>query len=75
MQPFHRMRRVYERLSAMFNIVGMMGVGTASPRPTRPARGAFGPCLVTSRADYGRVAGRTYIAWCLAAISLPVLAA
>jgi MFS family permease len=25
-------------------------------------------------ADYGRVAGRTYIAWCLAAISLPVLA-
>ena len=26
------------------------------------------------RADYGRVAGRTYIAWCLAAVSLPVLA-
>ena len=25
-------------------------------------------------ADYGRVAGRTYIAWCLAAISLPILA-
>ncbi|MGQ0582644.1 MAG: MFS transporter [Reyranella sp.] len=25
-------------------------------------------------ADYGRVAGRTYIAWCLAAITLPVLA-
>ena len=25
-------------------------------------------------ADYGRVAGRTYIAWCLAALSLPVLA-
>ncbi|GEP56902.1 MFS transporter [Reyranella soli] len=24
--------------------------------------------------DYGRVAGRTYIAWCLAAVSLPVLA-
>ena len=27
-----------------------------------------------SPADYGRIAGRTYIAWCLAAISLPVLA-
>jgi len=26
------------------------------------------------QSDYGRVAGRTYIAWCLAAISLPVLA-
>ena len=25
-----------------------------------------------SPADYGRIAGRTYIAWCLAAISLPV---
>lgn len=25
-------------------------------------------------ADYGRVAGRTFIAWCLAAVSLPVLA-
>ena len=25
-------------------------------------------------ADYGRVAGRTTIAWCLAAVSLPVLA-
>jgi MFS transporter, OFA family, oxalate/formate antiporter len=25
-------------------------------------------------ADYGRIAGRTYIAWCLAAVSLPVLA-
>jgi len=26
------------------------------------------------RAKFGRIAGRTYIAWCLAAISLPVLA-
>jgi len=25
-------------------------------------------------ADYGRVAGRAYIAWCVAAVSLPVLA-
>src|SRR5207248_130 len=24
--------------------------------------------------DYGRIAGRTYVAWCLAAVSLPVLA-
>ena len=26
------------------------------------------------KVDYGRIAGRTYIAWCLAAISLPILA-
>jgi OFA family oxalate/formate antiporter-like MFS transporter len=35
---------------------------------------AGGIALYWRPADYGRVAGRTYIAWCLAAISLPVLA-
>ena len=35
---------------------------------------AGGIALYWHPADYGRVAGRTYIAWCLAAISLPVLA-
>ena len=35
---------------------------------------AGGIALYWHRSDYGRVAGRTYIAWCLAAISLPVLA-
>ncbi len=35
---------------------------------------AGGIGLYWDRSDYGRVAGRTYIAWCLAAITLPVLA-
>jgi MFS family permease len=35
---------------------------------------AAGVALYWPPADYGRVAGRTYIAWCLAAIGLPVLA-
>ena len=35
---------------------------------------AGGIALYWRPADYGRVAGRTYIAWCLAAVSLPVLA-
>ena len=56
-QPFHRTRRAYEQLSAPFNIVGMMGVGSASPRPAVPPHGAFGPCLVTARADYDVVGG------------------
>jgi 4,4'-diaponeurosporenoate glycosyltransferase len=56
-QPYHRMRRAYERLSAPFNLVGMMGVGAASLRPARPPHGAFGPCLVTSRAAYEEVGG------------------
>lgn len=56
-QPFHHMRRAYERLSAVFNIIGFMGVGAASPRRRGRAHGAFGPCLVTSRADHDLVGG------------------
>ena len=35
---------------------------------------AGGVGLYWPPADFGRIAGRTYVAWCLAAISLPVLA-
>ena len=56
-QPFHTMRRAYERLSALFNVIGFMGVGAASPGRDASSRGAFGPCLVTSRADYLDVGG------------------
>jgi 4,4'-diaponeurosporenoate glycosyltransferase len=56
-QPFHHMRRAYERLSAVFNIIGFMGVGAASPRRRGRAHGAFGPCLVTSREDHDLVGG------------------
>jgi len=56
-QPFHTMRRAYERLSAVFNVIGIMGVGAASPGRRARAHAAFGPCLITSRADYTRVGG------------------
>lgn len=57
-QPFHVMRRPYERLSAFFNLVAMMGVDAFSPRGDRSRpRAAFGPCLVTSRHDYLAVGG------------------
>lgn len=57
-QPFHVMRRPYERLSAFFNVVAMMGVDAFSPLRRRLApSGAFGPCLVTSRDDYEAVGG------------------
>ncbi len=56
-QPFHHMERSYERLSALFNVIGFMGVGAASPGRAGQAHGAFGPCLVTSRRDYDRVGG------------------
>jgi MFS family permease len=50
--------------------LGMIGVGYGLVSGST----AGGIGLYWPPADYGRVAGRTYIAWCLAAICLPVLA-
>ena len=50
--------------------LGMVGLGYGFV--SGATAGGIG--LYWRPADYGRVAGRTYIAWCLAAISLPVLA-
>lgn len=53
-QPWHTPGRAYERLSALFNVIALMGIGAGSRR--RPT-GAFGPVMVTSRADYETVGG------------------
>jgi MFS family permease len=50
--------------------LGMIGVGYGFVSGST----AGGIGLYWPPGDYGRVAGRTYIAWCLAAICLPVLA-
>jgi OFA family oxalate/formate antiporter-like MFS transporter len=50
--------------------LGMIGVGYGFVSGST----AGGIGLYWPPADYGRIAGRTYIAWCLAAICLPVLA-
>ena len=61
-QPFHRTVRPYERLSLFFNIVAMMGTDAFTPLgPRVPPSGAFGPCLVTSRADYDAVGGHAAV--------------
>jgi 4,4'-diaponeurosporenoate glycosyltransferase len=59
-QPFHRTERPYERLSAICNLVSMMGslAFTGPPRPGRPM--AFGPCLATTRADYEAAGGHRH---------------
>lgn len=59
-QPFHRTRRPYERLSAVGNLVSMMGSLAFTGPPARPATMAFGPCLATSRADYELVGGHAH---------------
>src|SRR5206468_1584461 len=50
--------------------LGMIGLGYGFVSGS--TAGSIG--IYWRTADYGRVAGRTYIAWCLAAVSLPVLA-
>lgn len=57
-QPFHRMDKVYERLSAIFNIAIMAGMNSFTLWGSkRKPSGAFGPCLVCSRHDYFAVGG------------------
>ena len=55
-QPHHRVVRPYEELSATCNVVALMGSGAFAPWPPPPAVG-YGPCLVTSVADYRHVGG------------------
>jgi glycosyltransferase involved in cell wall biosynthesis len=56
-QPYHRTERPYEQLSVLFNLVGLMAV------PLGAGCGvAFGPALVTSRADYDRSGGHAAVA-------------
>lgn len=56
-QPYHRMRRADERLAALFNVLGVMGSGLATPWHHITNHDVFGPAIVTSRADYFAVGG------------------
>ena len=57
-QPYHRFIRFYESLSAFFNIMSMAGVNSFCLH-SKPGseRGAFGPCMLSSRADYDAAGG------------------
>ena len=51
--PYHRMVRLYERLSALFNVVILASMRCFTIWGRRlPPLGAFGPCVVCSRVDY-----------------------
>ena len=57
-QPFHRMEKIYERLSAIFNIAVMAGMNSFTLwGAKRKPSGAFGPCMVCSREDYFAIGG------------------
>jgi 4,4'-diaponeurosporenoate glycosyltransferase len=51
-QPYHHMRRWWERAAAAFNLVAVMGTGLGSPSwpRRRPVRAAFGPVVICRRA-------------------------
>jgi 4,4'-diaponeurosporenoate glycosyltransferase len=57
-QPFHRMEKPYERLSAFFNIIVMasMRAFTVLGSKIRPL-GAFGPCIVCRKDTYFALGG------------------
>ena len=59
--PYHRMRRQYERLSAFFSVISLMGIGAASARRSAPVTGAYGPCLACDRREYDAVGGHDSI--------------
>jgi len=52
-QPYHKMRNLYEQLSAFFNIIAMAGIGTFTVlgRRIKPI-GLFGPVVVMKRQNY-----------------------
>lgn len=56
-QPYHRMERRRERLSALFNLVSFVGVGAGVPWRRRRVTGANGACVACSVEDYRRVGG------------------
>jgi 4,4'-diaponeurosporenoate glycosyltransferase len=61
-QPFHRMERPEERLSAFFNLISFLSMNVSSliRRLNRP-NGAFGPCFICARRDYFAVGGHEAI--------------
>ena len=59
-QPSHRTVALHEQLSAVCNVVVMMGTGAFTGPPHRPAAMAFGPCLLLDGADYAATGGHAH---------------
>lgn len=54
-QPFHEVPTAVEHLSALFNVVSLMGVGAGTDAPSA----MFGPVICCTVADYERVGGHS----------------
>jgi 4,4'-diaponeurosporenoate glycosyltransferase len=60
--PHHEPVAGYEQWSAPCNLVSVMGSGAAVPGAAGRADAAFGPCLVTERAELAAVGGYAAVA-------------
>ena len=61
-QPYHQMRRPYERLTAFFFIILMGSIRSFTLAGAAvPANGSFGACQVCSREAYFRVGGHRLV--------------
>jgi len=62
LQPYHKIKKIYENLSLFFNIILIAGMGAFTPFQTRiKPIGAFGPCLLCKREDYYKIDGHKSI--------------
>ena len=59
-QPYHRVERPYEQLSSYFNAMAVLASGAFTTSDAHPPM-AFGPCLLTSRADYETAGGHAAV--------------
>jgi len=61
-QPFHKVKKSYENLSAIFNVVLMAGINIFTPWGNKfNVAGAFGPCIVCKRDEYFFTGGHEII--------------
>ena len=61
-QPYHKTKRIYEQLSAFFNIImmGAMGTFTVAGNLLQPV-GLFGPCVVMRKKYYMEIGGHVAV--------------
>ena len=62
LQPYHKIKKLYENLSLFFNMILIAGMGVFTPFQTRiNPIGAFGPCLICKRENYYKIDGHKSI--------------
>lgn len=63
LQPYHTIHRLYENLSAVFNVIVIVGMNLFTFWGTRfRTAGSFGPCILCNKDDYLLTGGHQKIA-------------